>query len=129
MILQTIAILGAMLLILMLLSTLGGSMNVMEHFDDGDAADKGSEGGGISGEILRSSGGEASEASEASREGAGSHPKAKPEGAESHPKAKPEGAGSQPKAKPEDAVSTGGGDESARGDIEPFDGDMYAAYN
>lgn len=52
MFLQTIIIMGAMLGLLTLVSTLGGSMNVRERFEDEMAADRG-ESGQLSGEILR----------------------------------------------------------------------------
>ena len=122
-----------MLTLLTIISTLGGSINVKEHFDEEHAADRDDIAPSIGGEIIRASeyGGVPDESE---------HEEGGAENDEYGGDSETQG-GSEQKAVVESdgAMETYSNDErkheSERGDknsqqavIEPFDGDMYAAY-
>lgn len=150
---QTIVIVGAMLVLLMIISTLGGSMNRREKFIEGDDD---AEDAGISGEIIRrvgpqeggssasvDSGGESGEAGgeSDSGDGGGAYDGGGASGSESE-------SGADYGSSAEENDGDDGGDASGGGMIpetkglpvseegpgessdvlEAFDGDMWAAY-
>jgi hypothetical protein len=141
MIFQTIIIVGIMLAILVLNSTLGGSMNIKEHFDETAAADGGASPSGLKGEIIRAAKDKMMEAdaqadSDAPRERQQPKQPQKPQREQEQEQEQRERE--QPREQPRELPQNDPDPDSApRGDkdygsgkdaYEPFDGEMFAAY-
>jgi hypothetical protein len=152
---QTIIIFGVMLVLLTIISTLGGSMNRREKFIEGDDD---AEGAGMSGEIVRRSGAEDDQRGSDSGVSGGSSGSDTapawgsdsadpgdmgPSGGDDYASSAEAGDGSGsgsgdssegvvvPETKGLPVSDEGSGDSSASGDgpvLEAFDGDMWAAY-
>jgi hypothetical protein len=147
---QTIVIVGVMLILLMIISTLGGSMNRREKFIEGDDD---AEGAGITGEIISRMGptsenrdreasgsGYGGDDTGADRSAGGGDPgDAGPPGddyigASASDEDDGEGGSGRlmvPETKglpPSSEESSGGSPESDAPALEAFDGDMWAAY-
>jgi hypothetical protein len=138
---QTILLLGIMLTLLTIISTLGGSINVKEHFDEENAADKHDIARNIGGEIIRAGDYGAVSNDEDDDDEAGENHMASQEsqesGADDYGGGSGDGDGSEERS--DGAIESYANDEGmierrketppdVSAVIEPFDGDMYAAY-